>query len=147
MPDVDPETKYYNPKTKALEWRCKYCPKRYSLSGRTRIIMAYLLNKHEISDRTYREITTTKRQLSIKESITTREQHPRLRRRLNKSGDYMTIQGDPLEILFIRLLATGNLPTSLVQSEEFHDFVYYLSRDAEGNVPNIKTLLFRPKLS
>ena len=91
MPDVDPETKYYNPKTKAPKWRCKYCPKRYSLNGGTRIITAYLFNKHEISDNTRKDISTKKRQLSIEESIATGEQHPRLRRRLNKGSDYTTI--------------------------------------------------------
>ena len=41
MPDVNPETRYYDDNGE-LEWRCKYCPKTYALSGGTAVIMDHL---------------------------------------------------------------------------------------------------------
>ena len=60
MPDEDPETKYYNRKTGSLEWRCKYCPKKYALNGGTRILKAHLCSTHGINDQSPREITNQK---------------------------------------------------------------------------------------
>ena len=76
-----------------------------------------------------------KRQLSIEESIAYREQHPRLRRRLN-TGSYSTLKGDPLEILLVRLLASSNLPPRIVEVEEFRDLIFYLNRDADDVFPH-----------
>jgi hypothetical protein len=42
MPDVDPETKYWSKINGQLEWRCKYCPKRYALNGGTRCMKSHL---------------------------------------------------------------------------------------------------------
>ena len=91
--------------------------------------MAYLRNKHDITNSTRREVISKKRQLSIKESISIREQHPYLRRRLIRPSN--TIKGNPLKILFVRLLTTGNLLTSLVKSNEFRDFLFFINRDVK----------------
>ena len=96
--------------------------------------MNHLSKKHDITGLTRKEASKGKRQLSIEESISTGEQHPRLRRRLT-TGTYSTIKGDPLEILLVRLLASGNLPTRTVESDEFRDLIYYLNRDADDLIP------------
>jgi hypothetical protein len=41
MPDIDSGTKYYSI-TNKLEWRCKYCSKRYTLNGGTRLIKVHI---------------------------------------------------------------------------------------------------------
>ena len=69
MPDEDPEIKYYNRKTGALEWRCRYCHKKYALNRGTRILKSYLRALYGITDKSSREITTQKRQLLLEESI------------------------------------------------------------------------------
>jgi hypothetical protein len=139
MPDEDPETKYYNWKTGSLEWRCQYCPKKYALNGGTRILKAHLRSTHGINDQSPREITHQKRQLSIEETLNTAEQHPRLRRRLN--GPTESLQGDPVEILFVRMLASANLPLRLVESPEFRDFVFYLNKDIDSHLPSHHTTI------
>ena len=41
MPDEDPEKRYYDDDGE-LEWRCKYYPQTYALSGGTAVIMDHL---------------------------------------------------------------------------------------------------------
>src|SRR6266536_1070707 len=134
MPDDDPNTQYFNVVTKAPEWRCRYCNQRYALNRGTKIQKDHLRKEHDITDSTRHENHTKKRQLSIEESIATGQQHPRLRRRLI-TGTYSTIKGDPLEILLVRLLASGNLPLSIVENEEFRDLLFYCNRDADDLIP------------
>jgi hypothetical protein len=138
MPSANPETKYVNWKTKREEWRCKYCEKKYSLNGGTVIIKTHLL-EHGITDESPRLLTTKKRQLSIEEAVTNGESRSRLRRKLNPNGrdsQDSTIQGDPLEYLYTRFLATTNLPLTLVESDEFRDFLYYLNPEIETWLPS-----------
>jgi hypothetical protein len=134
MPDEDPETKYYNRKTGALEWRCRYCHKKYALNGGTRILKSHLRALYGITDKSSREITTQKRQLLLEESIAIADQHPYLRRRLN--GVRESLEGDPLEVLFVRLIASAHLPLRLVESVEFTDFLFYLNKDVETWLPS-----------
>ena len=96
--------------------------------------MNHLSKEHDITGLTRKEASKGKRQLLIKESISTREQYPCLRRRLT-TRTYLTIKGDPLKILLVRLLALGNLPTRTVESDEFRDLIYYLNRDADDLIP------------
>ena len=134
MPNEDLNTIYYYLKTLAPKQRCRYCNQRYKLNGSTRILMNHLRQEHNIKDKSRQEISTRKRQLLIEESIAYREQHPRLRRRLN-TRSYLTLKGDPLEILLIRLLASGNLPPRIVEVKEFRDLIFYLNHDANDVLP------------
>ena len=43
MPDEDRETRYFDIATGKPEWRYKYCPKTFKLSGGTGIITDHLL--------------------------------------------------------------------------------------------------------
>ena len=79
MPDLDAETLYYHPTTGKLEWRCKYCPKRYTLNGGTSIMKQHLKSVHGILESSPRQERLLKRQRTIEEAITFREKHPRKR--------------------------------------------------------------------
>ena len=79
MPDLDAETLYYHPTTGKLEWRCKYCPKRYTLNGGTRVIKLHLISAHKILESSTRQERLLKRQRTIEEAITFGEKHPRKR--------------------------------------------------------------------
>jgi hypothetical protein len=83
MPDSDTESLYYHPTTGKLEWRCKYCPKRYTLNGGTRIMKLHLISAHEISERSPRQQRIIKRQRTIEEAITCGENNSRKRRLIN----------------------------------------------------------------
>ena len=79
MPDLDAETLYYHPTTGKLEWRCKYCPKRYALNGGTSIMKQHLQSAYRILASSSRQERLIKRQRTIKEAITFGEKHPRKR--------------------------------------------------------------------
>src|SRR6266487_6977881 len=114
MPNEDPNTKYYHLTTKVLEWRYRYYNQRYNLNGGTKVLIDHLRKEHDVTDQSHKEISKGKRQLLIEESITNREQHPCLYRRLN-TREYSTIKGNSLEILLVRLLVAGK-PLSILIS-------------------------------
>jgi hypothetical protein len=81
MPDKDIGTKYYNT-TNKLEWRCRYCTKRYTINGGTRLIKLYLKSTHDISELSARQERSIKRQMSITDSLAAATSNPQKRRRL-----------------------------------------------------------------
>jgi hypothetical protein len=93
MSDLDTKTLYYYPTTGKLEWRCKYCPKRYTLNGGTFIIKQHLQLAYRILASSPRQERLIKRQRIIKEAITFGEKHPRKRQliALNNSKHYTLI--------------------------------------------------------
>src|SRR4030081_1248553 len=62
------ETKYYF-KANQLEWRCKYCPKKYALNGGTHCIKSHLKDIHDISKDSPQEEKAKKRQLTIENAL------------------------------------------------------------------------------
>jgi hypothetical protein len=88
MPDLDPETLYYHPTTTKLEWRCKYCPKKYAINGGTRLMKQHLITAHEISEGSSRQERLIKRQRTIEDAITFGEKHPRKRRLTTLDSKY-----------------------------------------------------------
>jgi hypothetical protein len=81
MPDMDIGTKYYNT-TNKLEWRCRYCTKRYTINGGTRLIKLHLKSTHDISELSARQERSIKRQMSIKDGLAAATSNPQKRRRL-----------------------------------------------------------------
>jgi BED zinc finger len=80
MPDLDIETKYYSKTNNQLEWRCKYCLKRYALNGGTRCIKSHLKTIHNVSEDSPREERAKQRQLSIEDALATSLANPQKRR-------------------------------------------------------------------
>jgi hypothetical protein len=85
MPDTDPESLYYHPQTTKLQWRCKYCPKRYALNGGTRVIKLHLIATHQISESSPRQERVIQRQRTIKEAVAFAQKNPRKRRLIDTS--------------------------------------------------------------
>jgi hypothetical protein len=69
----------------------------------------------------------------MEESLITTEERPHLRRCLN--GPRQNIQGDPLEVIFVRMIISNSLLLCLVESPEFRDFIYYLNKEADTFLP------------
>ena len=61
MLDKDLETKYFNQINRRVEWRYKYCPKRYILNRGTCYLKAHLYNIYLINKTSPREDKTRKR--------------------------------------------------------------------------------------
>ena len=83
MPDINPETLYYHPISTKLEWRCKYCSKRYTLNGGTSIIKQHLKSAYGISENSPRQERILKRQRTIEEAIISGQNNPPKRRLIN----------------------------------------------------------------
>ena len=83
MPDIDPESLYYHPTSRKVEWRCKYCLKKYAINGGTRLIKLHLISAHDISENSPRQERIIKRQRTIEEAIISRENNLRKRRLIN----------------------------------------------------------------
>jgi hypothetical protein len=81
-------TMYYSIANK-LEWRCKYCSKRYILNGGTRLIKIHLKSDHDISELSVRQERSLKRQLSIQDALITAISNPQKRRRF--SGELIRV--------------------------------------------------------
>ena len=158
MPDTDIGTKYYST-TNKLEWRCKYCSKRYAINGGTRLIKVHLKADHDISELSTRQERSMKRQISIQDALITATSNPQKRRRLGGKlistnisihlltsynledidyGDFIgqsDINPDQLEVLLTTLIAECNLPLRLVESPAFRNLLVYLNRQVEPWLP------------
>lgn len=139
MPDPNAETKYYSQLGNKLEWRCRYCSKRYSLNGGTRCIMSHLKATHDINQDSPREEKAKKRQLSIEDALSSGLSNPQKRRRLQYSepeDPYTSLNPDQLEILYINLISSCNLPLRLVECPAFRDLLYFLNKDIDTWLPD-----------
>ena len=158
MPDIDIGTKYYSI-TNKLEWRCKYCSKRYTLNGGTRLIKVHLKSDHDISELSVRQERSIKRQLSIQDALITAISNPQKRRRLTGKlisikisiklltsynledidySDFISqsdVNPDQLEVLLTTLITECNLPLRLVESPSFRNLSVYLNRQVEPWLP------------
>jgi hypothetical protein len=147
MPDSDPETKYFSQANGRVEWRCKYCPKKYLLNGGTRCPKDHLRTIHSIDETSPRDNKTRKRQLSMEDSVAMAKNHPQSRRRLSGEASGLSIDPDILEKLYINFLASCNQAFYLVESTAFRSLLSFLNEDVEVWLPNsantINTWLLR----
>jgi hypothetical protein len=138
MPDIDIRTKYYGT-TNKLEWRCKYCSKRYTINGGTRLIKAHLKADHSISELSIRQERSVKRQILIQDALITATSNPQKRRRLGGNleetdlDEYIEhlVNPNQLEVLLTPLITECNLPLYLVESPSFRNLLVYLNRQVK----------------
>jgi hypothetical protein len=113
------------------EWRCRYCLQNYIISGGTRGPENHLA-WHEI----YRDSPKDKRakniQIDIKRAMDSAAENPQKRRRLNsEEPTAIPVDGDVLEVLFVKFLAVCNQPLRLVECPEFRALLTYLNKDVD----------------
>ena len=141
MPDSDIESLYYYPGTTKLEWRCKYCPKRYTINGGTRVIKSHLSSTHGIAENSPRQERSIQRQRTIKEAIAFGQANPRKRRFIDtdmalEDSQFMgSICPSTLERLYIDFQTSCNLPMALVQSTTFRNLIRYINPEADNVLP------------
>jgi hypothetical protein len=144
MPDLDVDTKYHNQTTNKLEWRCKYCPKKYTVNGGTRCIKAHLKYSHEVTELSPRAEKAQKRQRSIEEAMVAGTGNPQKRRFFevidnDNLSTPSTLNPDALEVLYVNLVASCNLPLRFVQCEAFREFIQYLNPTGNALLPESHT--------
>lgn len=142
MPDSDPETKYYSSRNRnQLEWRCRYCSKRYALNGGTRLIRAHLRHSHEITQDSPRADKFKKRQQTIQEAMETGETQNHKRRRFEGLSDNNTLNADTLEVLWINMIVSCNLPLRLIECDTFRALLQFISPDGAEILPESPTII------
>jgi hypothetical protein len=134
MPEEDVEYRYYSRNGKE-EWHCKYCSKTYTTNGGTSVIQGHLDKYHHITAQSKRQIQNQKRQLTIDDAMA---QQVVSRRRLTSGGD--SLDPNVLELLFTKVITTGNLPLCVVEKPEFRELLYYLNHDIDTWLPSSHTV-------
>jgi hypothetical protein len=76
MPDSDAEALYHHPTTGKLEWRYRYCAKRYTLNGGTRVIKLHLISAYDISESSPRQQYIIQRQRTIEKLLPLEKRTP-----------------------------------------------------------------------
>jgi hypothetical protein len=138
MPDVDPETRYYDDNGE-LEWRCRYCPKTYALSGGTSVIMDHLCHPpseegHGLERHAARDAHAKNQQTTIQSAMKQAEEYPYKRRRLGASPGG-SIKPRVLEVLWVNVLAACSLALRLTAVPQFRAFLAYLNADIDVWLP------------
>jgi len=138
MPDEDRETRYVNKKTGNPEWRCKYCPKVYELSGRTTIITKHLTTGdtqdpgHRLKPESARQARARNSQQAINVAIKSSADNPRKRRNLGGPGSRTSLDGGVVEVLWVYVLVVCSLAFRLSSVPEFRSFLTYLNPDIDS---------------
>jgi hypothetical protein len=138
MPDVNPETRYYDDNGE-LEWRCKYCPKTYALSGGTAVIMDHLCDPpseegHGLERHAARDAQAKNQQTTIQSAMKQAEEYPYKRRRLGASPGG-SIKPGVLEVLWVNVLVACSLALRLTAVPQFRAFLAYLNADIDVWLP------------
>jgi hypothetical protein len=139
MPDENPEKRYYDDDGE-LEWRCKYCPKTYALSGGTAVIMDHLCDPpseegHGLERHAARDAQAKNQQTTIQSAMKQAEEYPYKRRRLGDSSGGGSIKPGVLEILWVNVLAACSLALRLTAVPQFRAFLAYLNSDIDVWLP------------
>src|SRR4030088_715953 len=129
IPDSNPETKYYS-KANRLEWRCKYCTKKYALNGGTRCMKSHLKDIHDISKDSPQEEKAKKRQLTIENALISGSSNPQKCHCLQSSDPSdIPLNPDQLEVLYINLITSCNLLLYFVKSPAFQELLTFLNNN------------------
>jgi hypothetical protein len=126
---------FYNAKGKE-EWRCRFCLSNYQLSGRTRTIRTHL-ESHGIMEDSPADIKAKNIQIDIQKAMDSAAEHPQKRWKLNDSdGGEIPLDGDVLEVLYIKFIAACNMPLRLVECPEFRALLSYLNSNVDQWLPS-----------
>src|SRR4030088_2981439 len=135
MPNSNPETKYYS-KANRLKWKCKYCSKKYALNGGTRCMKSHLKDIHDISKDSLQEEKAKKRQLTIENALISGSSNPQKCHCLQSSDPSdIPLNPDQLEVLYINLITSCNLPLHLVESPTFRELLTFLNNGIDTWLP------------
>jgi hypothetical protein len=92
--------------------------------------MTHLEGYHNIKEDSPADARAKNIQINIEHAIASAAEHPQKRRKLNDSdGGSLPLDGDVLEVLYVKFIASCNMPLRLVESQEFRAFLSYLNND------------------
>jgi hypothetical protein len=106
------------------------------------VIQRHLLEKHKKTEKSSREDTSAKRQRSIEHALELSQNQSFKRRKLNTTNsDGNSLDGNHLEVLYIKFLTACHLPLRLVECPEFRDLLGYINDDVDTWLPSSHTTI------
>ena len=106
------------------------------------MIQRHLLEKHKKTEKSSREDTSAKRQRSIEHALELSQNQSFKRRKLNTTNsDGNSLDGNHLEVLYIKFLTACHLPLRLVECPEFRDLLGYINDDVDTWLPSSHTTI------
>jgi hypothetical protein len=124
---ADMQEVLYNAEGKE-EWRCRYCTQNYLLSGGNTAIKKHLNSQHDIFEDSAADAKAKNVQIAIDSAIYSAVGNPHKRRKLvDSEGREDPLDGDVLEVLYVRFIAACNIPLRLVENQDFRAFLTYLN--------------------
>jgi hypothetical protein len=138
---------FYNAEGKE-EWRCRFCTQNYLLSGGNHAIKKHLTIQHDIYEDSPVDKKVKNIQIAIQSAITSAMANPQKRKKLvDSEGGELPLDGGTLEVLYVKFIATCNIPLRLVENPEFRAFLSYLNQDVDRWLPTehstIRTWIIR----
>ena len=114
------------------EWRCKWCRQNYQLSGGNHAIKRHLNEYHQIFEDSSADTRAKNIQINIENAMTAAAAYPQKRRKLNDSdGGTLPLDGDVIEVLYVKFIVACNIPLRLVECPEVRAFISYLNKDVD----------------
>ena len=97
------------------EWRCQFCLANYQISGGIGTIITHL-EWHGINGQSPADIRAKNVQIDIQKAMESAAENPQKRRKLNDlDGGSLPLDGDVIEVLFVKFIAACNMPLRLVE--------------------------------
>jgi hypothetical protein len=114
------------------------------VNGGTRCIKAHLKYSHEVTEFSPRTERSRKRQQSIEEAMVTGAARLQKRRFFELDDNGLStpstlINPDALEVLYVNMVVSCNLPLRFVRCEAFREFVEYLNPTGNALLPESYT--------
>jgi len=115
------------------EWRCRFCLQNYDLSGGTLNPKLHLNREHDILEDSPMGKRARNVQIDIETAINSATENPQKRRKLhnNENTSSIPLNGNVVEVLYTKFIATCNQPLRLVECPEFRAFLTYLNSDID----------------
>jgi hypothetical protein len=130
---------FFNSEGKAV-WRCKFCLKEYLETSGSRAVVFHLEHSHQIVIQSTNAIKTLSRQASITEAFQQITGHKR--RNLASHDRYNeALDGDIVEILYIKWITACSVAFRMVEIEEFRTLLLYLNPAIDNFLPSSHTTI------
>ena len=117
------------------EWRCQFCMANCKISGGTGTISDHL-KTHGITRDSQKNTRAKNIQIDITTALESAEANPQKRRKLvDSEAGVLPLNGDVIEVLYVKFISACNLPLRMVVCPEFRAFLHYLNEDIDRWLP------------
>lgn len=130
---------FLNNQGKAV-WRCKFCLKEYLESTGSRAVVFHLEQCHQIVIQSTSANKTLSRQADITQAFQQTSGYKRRNLVLNSKGNE-ALDGDIVEILYIKWITACSIAFRMVEIEEFRALLLHLNPAVDNFLPSSHTTI------